>query len=253
MLQLQRKLESKSAQNTRLVVVLLTMLLASIGYWAYRTKRTQMMFKRLAQTDALTGIGNRSHFSIQSERVLAQCARNEQEVALVMFDLDHFKAINDRYGHAVGDRVLVRVADLCRGLGYRNAVVGRLGGEEFALLLPGMNLAQAIAVAEDCRQRITHIDTADTGHRFLVTASFGVTTTELAGYQLARLFSLADRMLYRSNTMGATRSAPMRAAIRCPGGGRRRRAAKRHAGKRRSRKSETTVWPVRSQPPDALR
>lgn len=202
LLQLQRKLESKSVQNTRLVVVLLTMLLASIGYWAYRTKRTQMMFKRLAQTDALTGIGNRSHFSIQSERLLAQCARNEQEVALVMFDLDHFKTINDRYGHAAGDQVLVRVAELCRGLDYRNAVVGRLGGEEFALLLPGMSLAQAVEAAEDCRQRVTRIDTSGTGHRFLVTASFGVTTTALAGYQLARLFSLADRMLYRSKHDG---------------------------------------------------
>ncbi len=202
LLQLQRKLESKSVQNTRLVVVLLTMLLASIGYWAYRTKRTQMMFKRLAQTDALTGIGNRSHFSIQSERLLAQCARNEQEVALVMLDLDHFKTINDRYGHAAGDQVLVRVAELCRGLDYRNAVVGRLGGEEFALLLPGMSLAQAVEAAEDCRQRVTRIDTSGTGHRFLVTASFGVTTTALAGYQLARLFSLADRMLYRSKHDG---------------------------------------------------
>nr|WP_295379603.1 GGDEF domain-containing protein [Pseudoxanthomonas sp.] len=202
LLQLQRKLETKSVQNTRLVVVLLVMLLASIGYWAYRTKRTQMMFKRLAQTDALTGIGNRSHFSHQSERLLAQCARNGQEVALVMFDLDHFKTINDRYGHAVGDQVLVRVAELCRRMEHRNSVVGRLGGEEFALLLPDMDLARATEVAEDCRQRISDIDTSATGHRFQVTASFGVTTTALAGYPIARLFSLADRMLYRSKHEG---------------------------------------------------
>ncbi len=202
LLQLQRKLESKSVQNTRLVVVLLTMLLASIGYWAYRTKRTQMMFKRLAQTDALTGIGNRSHFSNQSERLLAQCARNDQEAALVMFDLDHFKAINDRYGHAAGDQVLMRVAELCRHLEQPGSVVGRLGGEEFALLLPGLDLARATDVAEEFRQRITRIDTTATGTRFLVTASFGVTTTALAGYQLARLLSLADRMLYRSKHEG---------------------------------------------------
>jgi len=202
LLQLQRKLETKSAQNTRLVVVLLIMLLASIGYWAYRTKRTQMMFKRLAQTDALTGIGNRSHFSDQSERLLAQCARDGKEAALIMFDLDHFKTINDRYGHAAGDQVLVLVAELCRQLQQRSAVVGRLGGEEFALLLPGLDLAQAVEVAEECRQGITRIDTSATGHRFMVTASFGVTTTVLAGYQLARLFSLADRMLYRSKHEG---------------------------------------------------
>lgn len=202
LLQLQRKLEKNSVQNTRLVVVLLTMLLASIGYWAYRTKRTQMMFRRLAQTDALTGIGNRSHFSLRSERLLAQCARDGEEVALIMFDLDHFKTINDRYGHAAGDQVLVQVAELCRRLEQRNGVLGRLGGEEFALLLPGMDLAQAVEVADECRRRVARIDTMATGNHFVVTASFGVTTTVLAGYQLARLFSLADRMLYRSKHEG---------------------------------------------------
>lgn len=205
LLQLQRKLENKSVQNTRLVVVLLTMLLASIGYWAYRTKRTQMMFRRLAQTDALTGIGNRNHFTTRAERLLAQSARNGTEVALVMFDLDHFKAINDRHGHAAGDQVLVQVAALCRQLEVRNGVVGRLGGEEFALLLPGMDLARAVEVAEDCRRRIARIDTSATGNRFSVTASFGVTTTALAGYPLARLLSLADRMLYRSKHEGRDR------------------------------------------------
>ena len=205
LLQLQRKLEMKASQNTRLVVILLVMLLASIGYWAYRTKRTQMMFKRLAQTDALTGISNRSHFTTQSERLLAQCARNSTEVALIMLDLDHFKSINDRYGHASGDHILGLVAALCRELTSSSGVVGRLGGEEFALILPGLDLAAATATAEDCRRRIVAIDTSPTGHRFQVSASFGVTTSALAGYQLTRLFSLADRMLYRSKHEGRNR------------------------------------------------
>ncbi len=202
LLKLQRELEIKAGQNTRLVVILLVMLLASIGYWAYRTKRTQMSFKRLAETDALTGVCNRSHFTLRAERILAQCARNGQEAALVMFDLDHFKSINDRYGHASGDWVLRKVSEIAGEVSRRIDVFARLGGEEFAFLVQGCDAANAARLAELCRARIAAIDTSPTGHVFPVTASFGVTSTTLAGYQLVRLLSQADRMLYRAKHEG---------------------------------------------------
>lgn len=205
LLQLQRRLEAKSTQSTRLAVILLVMLLASLGYWAYRTKRTQMSFRRLAETDTLTGLCNRNHFTQRAERELAQSARNNQEAALIMFDLDHFKSVNDRYGHAAGDWVLRRVADICRGFPRRIDTVGRLGGEEFAFMMYGCNLGEAARLAEECRTRIAAIDTRETGHRFDVSASFGVVSSALAGYQLARLLSLADKMLYRSKHEGRNR------------------------------------------------
>jgi len=205
LLQLQRKLELKSGQNTRLVIVLLVMLLASIAFWAYRTKRTQISFKRLAETDALTGACNRSHFTHRAERLLAQAARNGEEVALVMFDLDHFKNINDRYGHAAGDWVLRRVVEIGRGLSRKVDLVGRLGGEEFAILIYACDLASATRVADECRARIAALDTRESGHVFTATASFGIASTGQGGHELARLLSLADRMLYRAKHEGRNR------------------------------------------------
>jgi len=202
LLLLQRKLETQAGQNTRLVVILLVMLLMSSIYWAYRTKRTQMLFKRLAETDALTGVCNRNHFTVLGERKLAQCARAGQEASLVMFDLDHFKEINDRYGHAAGDRVLRQVAEIGRDISRRIDAVGRLGGEEFAFLITDCDLAEATRLAEAYREQIIRIETTE---GFQVTASFGVASSALVGYQLEQLMSCTDKMLYRSKHEGRNR------------------------------------------------
>lgn len=212
LLKLQRKVEQQAAQNTRLIIVLLVLLLATIAYWAYKTKRVQMSLKHLAETDALTGICNRHHFTQLAERTLKQCERSGEEVAVIMFDLDHFKSINDRFGHPAGDWVLRQVGLVCQSLCRRIDVLGRLGGEEFAMLMYGCDLRSAIRLAEDCRARLTAIDTSETGHRFIVTASFGVTSTAVSGYMLERLLSDADRMLYQSKERGRNRVAAYRGA-----------------------------------------
>nr|WP_295379605.1 GGDEF domain-containing protein [Pseudoxanthomonas sp.] len=210
LLKLQRKVEQQAAQNTRLIIVLLVLLLATIAYWAYKTKRVQMSLKHLAETDALTGICNRHHFTQLAERTLKQCERNGEEVAVIMFDLDHFKSINDRFGHPAGDWVLRQVALVCQSLCRRIDVLGRLGGEEFALLMYGCDLRSAIRLAEDCRSRLIAINTLESGHSFSVTASFGVTSTAVSGYILERLLSDADRMLYRSKELGRNRVSAYR-------------------------------------------
>lgn len=204
-LQLQQRVDRQATQNTRLVVVLLVMLLTVIGYWAYRIKRRQSSLRRLAETDALTGICNRHYFTLQSTQTLARCAQIGDQAALVMFDLDHFKAINDSYGHITGDWVLERVADTCKSLCRRVDHIGRLGGEEFAILMHGFDSASAMRLAEDCRVRIASIDTRESGHAFTVTASFGVSGTPLSGYDLAKLLSHADQMLYRAKREGRNR------------------------------------------------
>ena len=144
-LQLEQDVDKQSAQNSRLLTAMLLMLLALIGYWAYGIKRRQLSLRRLAETDALTGVSNRHHFTQQSERALALCAQAGESVALVMFDLDHFKAINDSYGHVTGDWVLKQVAETCKSFCRRIDCFGRLGGEEFAILMHGMELACRLA------------------------------------------------------------------------------------------------------------
>jgi len=204
-LQLQQRVDRQSAQSSRLLALLLTLLVGSIGYWAYKIKRVQNSLRRMAETDALTAICNRRHFSQLSERTLLQGARAGEDVALIMFDLDHFKSINDRFGHVTGDWVLRRVSDNCKSFCRRIDHLGRLGGEEFAILLSGCDLRGAMRVAEDCRVRIATLDTQPSGHKFVVTASFGVTATSLSGYDLAKLLSHADLMLYRAKREGRNR------------------------------------------------
>ena len=204
-LQLQRKVDQQAAQNTRLIVILLVLLIASIGYWAFKIKRVQLSLKKMAETDALTGICNRHHFTIRAERALAECARNGEQAALIMFDLDHFKNINDRFGHGTGDWALKEVAEASKGFCRRIDVLGRLGGEEFAILMYGCDLRAAARVAEDCRVRLAQIETRETGHVFAITASFGVTSSQHSGYSLAKLLSHADKQLYRAKHNGRNR------------------------------------------------
>lgn len=204
-LQLQQRVSEQKAQSSRLLILLLLLLVGSIGYWAFKVKRVQVSLRRMAETDALTGICNRHHFTQQSARTLVQSARAGEDVALVMFDLDHFKSINDRFGHDVGDWVLKRVTETCKTFCRRIDHLGRIGGEEFAILLSGCDMRGATRVAEDCRVRIATLDTQPSGHKFLITASFGVTASSLSGYDLAKLLSHADKMLYRAKREGRNR------------------------------------------------
>lgn len=204
-LQLQQRVNEQKAEFSRLLILFLAVLAGSIAYWAFKIKRVQMSLRRMAQTDALTGISNRHYFTQQSEQALREGARAGEEVALVMFDLDHFKSVNDRFGHDTGDWVLKRVADACKGFCRRIDLLGRLGGEEFAILLTGCDLRGATRVAEDCRVRIASIDSQSSGHKFVVTASFGVTATSLSAYDLAKMLSHADQMLYRAKREGRNR------------------------------------------------
>jgi len=204
-LQLEQEVARTATTNTRLLALLLGVLVLSIAYWAYKIKRVQMNFRRLAESDALTGVSNRHHFTRLAEETLAAAAGNRTPVALVMFDLDHFKSINDEYGHATGDWVLRAVAECCRSRCRAQDVIGRVGGEEFAILLPDCDADGAARIAQQCREGIAAIQTAATGTRFAITASFGVADTTSAGYQLHGLLLQADQAMYRSKREGRDR------------------------------------------------
>ena len=201
----QLALERASTQKARLVAGFLLVMLGAIVFWVIQIKRHQGQLQRLAQTDALTGLGNRHFFTLNSERTLVEAARAGDTAALVMFDLDHFKAINDTYGHGAGDWVLKEVGKTCSAHCRKIDYIGRIGGEEFAVLLHGFDLATAARVAEACRSQLAQIDTRECGYSFVVTASFGVSSTALSGYDLSRLLSHADQMLYRAKNEGRNR------------------------------------------------
>jgi diguanylate cyclase (GGDEF)-like protein len=156
----------------------------------------------LAHTDSLTGLANRRAFFEGLEREIARSNRHGKPLALIIADLDRFKAINDQYGHVVGDSVLVRAGQVfAQGL-RRYDLAARYGGEEFVRLLPETEVAEALEVAERLREDLASISFADYPHR--VTMSLGVAaweTSDSAGSFVAR----ADSALYAAKTGGRNR------------------------------------------------
>lgn len=154
-------------------------------------------------TDGLTGIGNRRAFDRSLRELWRRHAADQAPLALLMADLDHFKRINDEFGHPAGDAVLVQTARLLRESVRHSDVVARFGGEEFAMLLPGADLQAAMQVAEKVRRAFQE---ASWPHRG-VTASIGVAASApLAEDDPATLLARADRALYDAKQAGRNRA-----------------------------------------------
>jgi diguanylate cyclase (GGDEF)-like protein len=157
----------------------------------------------LASTDELTGIANRRAFMGQLDREIAGAAEFGWPLAVAMFDVDHFKAVNDRYGHAVGDRVLQLIAARAAAVVRGGDLVGRLGGEEFGILMPGASLQEAAVVAERLRRAMETAGELDESLP-AVTISVGIATREKQR-DAAELLAAADVALYAAKDEGRNR------------------------------------------------
>ena len=204
-LQLEGELTGKEVETSRLYIVLLTMTVVFIGLWAYRTKRSQLHFQTLSRLDGLTGICNRPHFIEQAEKALEASRRSREQLCILLFDLDHFKSINDRYGHPTGDFVLKRTVSASRVHLVRGEVFGRFGGEEFAIVLPGCGPEEARARAEQLRATIAGIAAYQGATKATVSASFGIAATSSSGLELGQLLAHADAALYEAKRLGRNR------------------------------------------------
>jgi diguanylate cyclase (GGDEF)-like protein len=169
--------------------------------------------ERQAHTDELTQLYNRRAFFILSLQVFHQTQRTKQNLAVIMFDLDHFKQVNDQWNHAAGDAVLVNIAALAQSLVRNSDVLARLGGEEFAIVLPGTNEEQAMQLAERMRAAFAqnHIDLE--GEKLRCTASFGISCINLAeAYcsvepqtMLEKALHSADQAMMQAKVLGRNR------------------------------------------------
>lgn len=200
----QTSLKHQAAFN-KLLIIALAVLVFGLAVMAYRSFVARQRFKALAEYDDLTAISNRYHFSASAKGALALCEKGQLPAALIVFDLDHFKQINDQYGHAAGDWALRQTVDTCRNFMRNNDVFGRIGGEEFAILLPGCQSDKAHLLADICRDAISNIDTAASGYEFKLSASFGVTSAEISGYHLTKLIEDADIAMYQAKQQGRNR------------------------------------------------
>lgn len=205
LLTLQGELDRKEVETGRLYILLLLLVLAFIGLWAYRIKRSQLRFMRLARRDGLTGIFNRQHFVGEAERQLQYCRKSDRDACLVVLDLDHFKQVNDTHGHAVGDRVLKRAVQACQLHLRSTDLFGRLGGEEFGMLLPECAMDLALVRVEEMRAAVASVSAGEDAPGITVSASFGVATAANSGYDLRQLMSDADDALYEAKRAGRNR------------------------------------------------
>jgi diguanylate cyclase (GGDEF)-like protein len=204
----QAKADSDALRN-RLLLLPAVLGLAGVAAFAMIKRRRRERFRHLTQHDPLTGLWARSHFTEVASGALARSQRDSRPMALVLFDLDHFSRINARWGHLSGDRVLVAVAQALVPLEQPPLRFGRMGGEEFAFLLPQAGLEEGLAFAERCREAIAgaRLEAYGSEEPITVTASFGVVSTATVGYRLRDLLANADAALYRAKSAGRNRVA----------------------------------------------
>jgi diguanylate cyclase (GGDEF)-like protein/PAS domain S-box-containing protein len=165
-------------------------------------KVVQEELVRLATTDALTGVSSRGHFLKLASEEVYRAQRYERPMAFVMLDIDNFKRINDTYGHAVGDEVLRAVAFQCRKILRTSDLLGRVGGEEFAAILPETNLPAAVETAQRLRAAVASAATPTGDEIIQVTASFGVASLAQSEDTLEKIMQRADMAMYKAKRDG---------------------------------------------------
>lgn len=170
-------------------------------------QRLQQEALTLAHTDSLTGIANRRHFFEMAEHELARTQRYGGPLAVMVLDIDHFKEVNDSHGHAVGDAALTAVARACANVLRTTDMFGRIGGEEFAVLLPQTDASRARILAERLCQAIVNLHVDAPEGRVHLTATIGVTGWLGADDHLDSLLNRADRALYEGKNNGRNQVA----------------------------------------------
>lgn len=156
----------------------------------------------LATTDSLTNTLNRRYFLEQAQVEKKRCQREKYGYALLMLDLDYFKSINDRYGHACGDLVLSSIANTLKVELRDYDLLGRMGGEEFAILLPNTTHQSALSIAQLIRKSVENQTIEYRGHQINVTISIGLSLDENADKGFDSLFLIADKLLYLAKQQG---------------------------------------------------
>jgi diguanylate cyclase (GGDEF)-like protein len=164
--------------------------------------RERVELEKLATTDPLTGLYNRKHFFTLGEYEFEKARENETPLSLIMLDIDHFKLVNDQFGHATGDQALIEVARLLSGNARKGDVCCRYGGEEFILLLPNTELVRGQEVAERVRQVVAATSFQIASDDIRITASLGVAQADRTDSDLIAVLARADQALYRAKAVG---------------------------------------------------
>jgi len=167
--------------------------------------RAHRQLLHLATTDNLTSLANRTRFLDVFERERNHAIRNETDLTLLLLDIDHFKRVNDTFGHDIGDEVLKHISAVISGRLRKTDLACRLGGEEFGLLLPGACLRKSLRIAEDVRKNIANNPYTGKGKCIHLSVSIGIAEHGADGEDLETLYATADRHLYAAKAAGRNR------------------------------------------------
>lgn len=213
-----RLLKEKNAWNQQLVdktnnynlrlkisIGLLILAVLSLVWFMRRTQKIAAENKRLALTDNLTAMPNRRHIFRELEKHHYAQINEQGYYSIILFDLDHFKTINDIYGHAIGDKVIQITKDICLSVIRGADMVGRIGGEEFLVILPSTELKAAQRIAERIREAFENYNFSKYAEGLAVTSSFGVTQHRITDPSVDDVINRADKMLYQAKNEGRNR------------------------------------------------
>jgi diguanylate cyclase (GGDEF)-like protein len=162
----------------------------------------ELELRKLAARDSLTGAATRRVFVSQGQFAFKQSSRHGRELSCIVFDLDHFKQINDTYGHAAGDAVLRAVGNLTKSLIRSTDILGRIGGEEFGIVLPETPSISAATIGELIRKNIGLLAVKHNGHQISVTASCGIASLGSQDQSFASMLARADAAMYEAKAAG---------------------------------------------------
>jgi diguanylate cyclase (GGDEF)-like protein len=186
-----------------MIAVALVLIGGVLVFNVRRLRASEALLREESRTDPLTGLPNRRRLLETARSQLAHAARHQLPISVLVIDIDHFKTINDRFGHVAGDRILTAVARTLRETLRQEDTIARLGGEEFVAVLPGTGAQDAEPVAERCRRSIEDADLSVEGARCPLTVSVGV--AEYVGNVILtpeEIIARADKALYRAKQAG---------------------------------------------------
>ncbi|WP_154223251.1 GGDEF domain-containing protein [Marinicella rhabdoformis] len=204
-LHIEQDLAQKNMLNQRLITAVISLLGLLLIFWAVRLMRKHKVVKEAAAKDYLTGCYNRQTFETQVKLMLNRLEIKDLILHLAIMDLDHFKSVNDRFGHLKGDLVLKRIIAYCQTQLSDRMLLGRLGGEEFGLFIIETNSRDMMNKLNQIREGIAALDFSDIDADLKMTSSFGVASSLTSGYQWQTLISHADEALYQAKARGRNR------------------------------------------------
>lgn len=168
-------------------------------------KQALIEIEKIAATDALTGVANRRQIISLAEREFTRVRRHQDDFSVFIMDIDHFKSINDTYGHDVGDIAIINVAKTTKNCVRNEDIFGRFGGEEFVAFLPSTNLEGALVLAERIRESISKDKLTIDGNNIIITVSIGVAIYRKTDANIDAMLKRADQALFKAKNLGRNR------------------------------------------------